>query len=66
MVLERPPSTALNNAGYHYDAIERQLDHVDASVRGIYNKTQYMEQRRELMQAWSKAVATGKVVISKC
>mgnify|MGYP001156724355 FL=1 len=58
-------STALNNAGYHYDAIERQLDHVDASVRGIYNKAQYMEQRRELMEAWSRGVVTGRVVSAK-
>jgi hypothetical protein len=34
---------------------------VDASVRGIYNKAQYMEQRKELMQAWSKGIVTGKL-----
>lgn len=54
-------SSALNNAGYNGDAIERQLAHKDSSVRGIYNKAQYMEERRTLMEAWSKAVATGEM-----
>jgi len=58
-------STTLNNAGYHKDAIERQLDHVDVSVRGVYNKAQYMEHRRVAMEAWSNAIITGEIVKRK-
>lgn len=47
-------STALNEAGWAEDAIERQLAHKDKNrVRGIYNKAQYMAERRRMMQAWA-------------
>lgn len=43
-------STVLNEHGFNKDHIEAQLAHVSGGVRGIYNKAQYLEQRRELMQ----------------
>ncbi|SFR94399.1 Integrase [Dyella sp. OK004] len=47
-------STALNEAGWDKDAIERQLAHKDRNrIRGIYNKAQYITERRQMMQAWS-------------
>ena len=47
-------STALNEAGWDKDAIERQLAHKDKNrVRGIYNKAKYVMERRQMMQAWS-------------
>ena len=47
-------STALNESGYNRDWVERQLAHGDDDeVRGTYNKAQYLEQRREMMQAWA-------------
>jgi integrase len=47
-------STALNERGYNSDWIERQLAHGDANeVRGIYNKASYLDQRRDMMQAWA-------------
>ena len=47
-------STALNEAGWDEDAIERQLAHKDRNrVRGIYNKAQYLAERRKMMQAWA-------------
>ena len=47
-------STALNEAGWDKDAIERQLAHKDKDhVRGIYNKAKYAAERRQMMQAWS-------------
>ncbi|GLQ93434.1 tyrosine-type recombinase/integrase [Dyella acidisoli] len=47
-------STALNEAGWAEDAIERQLAHKDKNrIRGIYNKAQYMAERRRMMQAWA-------------
>jgi integrase len=47
-------STALNEAGWQEDAIERQLAHKDKNtIRGIYNKAQYLAERRKMMQAWA-------------
>lgn len=47
-------STALNNLGYERDWVERQLAHGDPDkIRGTYNKAQYLEQRRKMMQAWA-------------
>lgn len=46
-------STVLNEMGYHSEAIERQLSHVDGSVRGVYNKAQYLDERAKIMQGWS-------------
>ena len=47
-------STLLNEAGYRLDVIEAQLAHTSADkIRAIYNRAQYMEERRKLMQDWA-------------
>jgi integrase len=47
-------STALNNMGYEPDWVERQLAHGDPDkIRDTYNKAQYLEPRRKMMQAWA-------------
>jgi integrase len=47
-------STALNDKGYAEDWIERQLAHGDPDkIRGTYNKAQYLEPRRKMMQEWA-------------
>ena len=47
-------STALNEAGWREDAIERQLAHKTKNrIRGIYNKARYLAERRRMMQAWA-------------
>lgn len=47
-------STILNEAGFHADAIERQLAHKEANaIRAAYHRAQYMEERTRLMQWWS-------------
>lgn len=47
-------STALNDRGYAADWIERQLAHGDPDkIRGTYNKAQYLESRRKMMQEWA-------------
>lgn len=47
-------STALNEKGYAEDWIERQLAHGDPDkIRGTYNKAQYLEPRRKMMQEWA-------------
>lgn len=47
-------STRLNELRYEPDVIEAQLAHVDRnSVRRIYNRAQYENKRRAMMQAWA-------------
>ena len=46
-------STLLNEQGWSPDAIERQLAHAPRdSVRAAYNRAQYLEERRRMMQSW--------------
>lgn len=50
-------STELNGRGYNKDWIERQLAHGDSDeIRGTYNHAAYVEQRREMMQAWADLI----------
>ena len=47
-------STTLNEKGFNADVIEAALAHVDQNeVRKAYNRAEYIEQRRELMDWWS-------------
>ncbi len=47
-------STLLNEQGWTPDAIERQLCHMPRDqVRAAYNRAQYLDERREMMQAWA-------------
>lgn len=47
-------STLLNEHGWTPDAIERQLSHSPKDkVRAAYNRAQYLEERRRMMQAWA-------------
>jgi integrase len=47
-------STTLNEMGYRPDVIERQLAHVEKNaVRAAYHRSQYLEERRTMMQAWA-------------
>lgn len=44
-------SSVLNEQGYNPDAIERQLSHIDENrIRAAYNCSDYMDERREMMQ----------------
>jgi len=47
-------STILNEQGYPADAIEKQLAHNPSNkIRGIYNRTEYLPERRRIMQDWA-------------
>lgn len=47
-------STLLNERGWNPDVIEAQLAHQDANaVRRAYNRAQYLEDRRRMMQEWA-------------
>ena len=47
-------STRLNELGYRGDLIELQLAHTQSNkVRAAYNHAEYLDERRDMMQAWS-------------
>jgi integrase len=47
-------STILNEMGFRPDVIEKQLDHQDRDrVRAAYNRADYKDERREMMQTWA-------------
>ncbi|BAZ92606.1 phage integrase [Thiohalobacter thiocyanaticus] len=52
----RTASTHLHEAGFNTDWIEKALAHEQKGVRGIYNRAEYSEQRREMMQWWTDFV----------
>ena len=52
-------STALNEAGFNADWVERQLAHDTADkVRGAYNSAQYLDPRRQMMHWWADHLDT--------
>lgn len=60
-------STLLNEMGFMGDVIEKQLAHEQKGVRAVYNKAQYLPQRKEMMQAWANyldALKIGGQVVS--
>ena len=47
-------STILNEQGWNWDAVERQLAHAEGNaVRAAYNHADYLEERKRMMQAWA-------------
>jgi integrase len=61
-------STELNGRSYNRDWIERQLAHGDTDdIRDTYNHAVYLDQRRDMMQAWADsidALSVGANVVS--
>ena len=60
--------SALDEVDYRPDVIERQLEHKEPNkVRAAYNRTEYLPQRRKMMQQWAgmvDACANGADVVS--
>lgn len=55
--LRRTGSTLLNEVGFNGDWIEKCLAHEDGrSSRSVYNKAEYAEQRRHMLQEWADMV----------
>ncbi len=54
--LRRTASTLLHEANYNTDWIEKCLAHEQKGVRAVYNKAEYAEQRRAMMQDWADMV----------
>jgi integrase len=59
-------STALNEQGFPPDVIETALAHVDKNeIRLAYNRSDYLEQRRPMMQWWADFISnaySGRIV----
>jgi integrase len=62
-------STTLNEIGFRPDVIERQLAHAERNqVRAAYHRSEYIEERRKMMQTWADVLdtaAAGKVVTGR-
>lgn len=55
--LRRTGSTLLNEVGFNRDWIEKCLAHEEGrSSRSVYNKAEYADQRRHLLQEWADTV----------
>lgn len=52
----RTASTILHEAGYNTDWIEKCLAHEQKGVRAVYNKAEYSEQRRAMLQDWADMI----------
>lgn len=66
--LRRTASTLLHEQGWSSDVVEKALNHTIGGVRGVYNRAEYAEQRREMLQAWSdyidRLAPSGNLVIN--
>ena len=49
-------STAANEAGKDYRIVDSALAHKVKGVEGVYNKAQYLAQRRDLLQWWADEI----------
>jgi len=66
----RTASTLLHEQGYNSDWLEKCLAQKIGGVRGVYNRAEYLNQRREILQSWADFVDAQieeerKVVIGK-
>ena len=54
-------STLLNEQGYSADVIEKQLAHNPRDkIRGVYNRAEYLPERRKMMQAYADYLTSLK------
>nr|WP_281421601.1 tyrosine-type recombinase/integrase [Advenella alkanexedens] len=54
--LRRTASTLLHKQGWPSDVVEKALNHTIGGVRCVYNRAEYAEQRRDMLQAWSNYI----------
>lgn len=52
----RTASTHLHEAGFNSDVIEKCLAHEQGGVRAVYNKAEYAEQRKKMLQDWADMI----------
>lgn len=59
-------STALNEKGFEPDLIESALAHIDKNeVRRAYNRSDFLERRREVMSWWSQTIEQASNKVSR-
>lgn len=51
--LRRTASTLLHEKGWASDVVEKALNHTIGGVRGVYNRAEYAQQRKEMLQFWA-------------
>ncbi len=51
--LRRTGSTLLHEQGFPSDVVEKALNHSIGGVRGVYNRAEYAEQRKQMLQGWA-------------
>jgi integrase len=52
----RTASTQLHEAGFNSDWVEKALAHEQKGIRGVYNRAEYLPQRRDMLQWWADFV----------
>ena len=52
----RTASTHLHESGFPADVVEKALAHTIGGIRGVYNRAEYAEQRRAMLQQWADMV----------
>jgi integrase len=58
-------STILNEHGFEPDIVESALAHTDKNtVRAAYNRAEYVDRRRDMMDGWSKRVSQSRTTDS--
>ncbi len=50
--LRRTASTLLHEKGWPSDVVEKALNHTVGGVRGVYNRAEYADQRKAMLQFW--------------
>jgi integrase len=64
--MRRTGSTLLHEKGFSSDVIEKALNHTIGGVRGVYNRAEYAEQRKKMLQFWGdyvEGIASEKKVL---
>lgn len=54
----RTASTHLHEMGMSSDAIEKALAHTIKGIKGVYNRAEYADERRKILQLWADFVET--------
>lgn len=52
----RTASTHLHESGFAADVVEKALAHTIGGIRGVYNRAEYADQRRTMLQQWADMV----------
>jgi integrase len=59
--LRRTGSTILHEQGFSSDVVEKALNHTIGGVRGVYNRAEYADQRKAMLQSWANYISSLNV-----